>query len=318
MKTIKQNVPLRNYSNYKIGGEATYFLEVTSREELILGIKEWRDISRNFSDEKKKIFVLSGGSNVLIDDRGIDGLVIHDNITTIERNGEQVTSGSGLKIEDFLNFCIANSLSGLEWAGGLPGTIGGAVRGNAGAFGGETKNSILEVRSINLETLEETTRNNKDCRFDYRTSIFKQEAFNEFILSVVFKLTLGKREDIEREVYEKINYRKVNHPLDLPSIGSTFKNIPFDKLSAEQQVEFKDFIKNDPFPVLPVAKLLHLANLKGQRVGDAQVSEKHPNFIVNLGNSTAKDVKELIVFIKKTIMEKFKVALEEEIVYFPR
>jgi UDP-N-acetylmuramate dehydrogenase len=315
---IQKNILLKDYSNYKIGGLAAYFLKVSSKEDFINGIKEWREISKDFSLEQKLIHILSAASNILIDDGGVNGLVIHNNIKTIERKEDLVIAGSGLLVSDFLDFCMENSLSGFEWAGGLPGSIGGAVRGNAGAFGGETKDLVVEVKSIDLGTLEEVSRVNKDCKFGYRISIFKTEKQNEFILSATFKLALGRKEKIKKLISEKIDYRRQKHPMDFPSIGSTFKNIPVETLSDEKKAQLKDYIKNDPMPVVPVAKLLYLAGLKGKRIGNAQVSEKHPNFIVNLGNASSKDVRELINLIKETVEQKFNISLEEEIVYLPK
>jgi len=312
---IRRNILLKNYSNYKIGGPASYFLEVSSKDELIEGIKIWKEISKDFLEKQKEIFILGGGANVLIDDKGFLGLVIYNNIKSIFFENGLVTVGSGLLIKELLDFCIENSLTGFEWAGGLPGTIGGAVRGNAGAFGKETKDLIDEVKSINLENFEEKNRKNNECNFSYRSSIYKKDKKNEFIFSVSLKLSQGNQEEIKKEIDEKNEYRNEKHPMNVPSLGSTFKNIPFEKLSLDNRERFKDSIKNDPFPVLPVAKLLHLANLKGKRIGGAQISEKHPNFIINMGNAKSADVKNLIDFVKKTIREKFDVSLEEEIVY---
>lgn len=328
MVTFQENVPLKNYSNYKIGGPARLFVEVSSTEE----IKETLLPTRR--DQNDKVFVLGGGTNVLIGDEGFDGLVIHNKIEGILRlrsgQVEMVEMGSGVMIKDLLEFCIENSLSGLEWAGGLPGTIGGAVRGNAGAFKGETKDNVLEVRSLDIKTesnsagaksnladaLEEKIRNNNECSFGYRNSIFKSgEGEGEFITHVVLELTEGDKEEIREKMQQKIDYRNNRHPMDLPNIGSTFKNIPLDSLSSVLQREFASFVKTDPFPVVPTAKLLALAGLKGTRVGDAMISEKHPNFIVNLGNAKAEDVKSLIQIAKDAIFEKYKIRLEEEIIY---
>jgi UDP-N-acetylmuramate dehydrogenase len=317
MKIIRQNVSLRDYSKYKIGGSSAYFFEACSKEELVEGLTEWKEISENFPEEKKQIFVLSAGSNVLIDDGGFHGLVIHNNIKLIKKDGYRILVGSAVLIKDFLDFCIENSLSGFEWAGGLPGTIGGAVRGNAGAFGGETKDLIQEVQSLNLDSFLEKIWTKDECEFGYRTSIFKKTD-PEFVLAAVFNFVKGNAEDIKKQIEEKINYRNEKHPMDIPSLGSTFKNIPIGNLSKAQQEEFKNFIKNDPMPVLPVAKLLYFAGLKGKRIGNAQVSEKHPNFIVNLGGAKSEDVKALISFVKEEIFKKYQIELEEEIEYLPK
>lgn len=304
---LKQNVSLKDYSNYKIGGYASYFLGVNSKEELINSFNQWKAI--------KPLFVLGKGTNILISEEGFKGLIIYNNIKGFEKEEQKVTVGAGVLVSELLKFCIDNSLSGLQWAGGLPGTIGGAVRGNAGAFKGEIKDNILEVKSINLNNLEEKTRNNEQCEFSYRSSIFKTKAKDEIIISVTFNLTNGNKKDIGALIKEKIDYRNEKHPMDLPSIGSTFKNIPVENVPKQLLTDFSSFIKNDPFPVVPVAKLLYLCDLKGKRQGNAQISQKHPNFIVNLGSAKSDDVKKLIMFAKKAVFEKFELNLEEEIMY---
>ncbi len=252
---LQQNVLLKNYSNYKIGGLAKFFVEVQTVEEL-------KDVLRLAkSSALDKIAILAGGTNVLISDEGFDGLVIFNKIEGIEKEGDDLRVGSGALIRDILEYCIENSLSGLEWAGGLPGTIGGAVRGNAGAFKGETKDNIVEVESLNLKTLSEKTRNNAECQFDYRNSTFKSgEGTEEFITHVILRFTLGDGEEIRKKIVQKIDYRNNRHPMDYPNIGSIFKNIPLNLLSDDLQKEFAVIVKTDPFPVVPVTKLLALCN----------------------------------------------------------
>jgi UDP-N-acetylmuramate dehydrogenase len=303
---LQKNVLLKNYSNYRIGGPAKEFVDITSVDEL-------KKVLNVVKDEK--IFVLGEGTKVLISDEGFDGLIIYNKIGGIERQGNNLRIGSGTLTKDILNYCIENSLSGLEWAGGLPGTIGGAVRGNAGSFGSETKDNVIKVESINLKTLEEITRNNKQCEFRYRNSIFKSKKLPEFIAYVTLKLVSGDKEKIREAIRQKIDYRNIHQPMDAPSIGSTFKNVSLDSLNEEQQKEFSAIIKNDPFPIVPVTKLLSLAGLKGRRVGGAMISDLHPNFIVNIDNAKAEDIKKLIKIAKQTIKEKYNITLAEEIVY---
>lgn len=300
---MQKNIPLKGFSNYKIGGPAKFLLEVNSIEDLKPDFKEF-----------KKMMTLGAGSNVLISDEGFDGLVLLNRISGIEIQGESIKVGSGVTIDELLDFCLKHDLSGLEWAGGLPGTIGAAVRGNAGAFKGETKDSVLEVESIDLIKKEVRKRTNEECLFNYRWSVYKENP-NEFITKVVLKLKKGNKNEIENSINEKIQYRKEKHPMEYPNIGSTFKNIPIEEVTEHQREEFKDFIKNDPFPVVLTTKLLALAGLKGKREGDAQISEKHPNFIVNLENAKAADVKKLIELAKKTVKDKWEIKLEEEITY---
>lgn len=306
---INNNVPLKNYSNYKIGGPAKFFVEVGSTEEL-------KEILRSTAVDNEKIFILGGGTNVLISDKGFDGLVVHNKIEGLERKGNDVIVGSGVLIKDLLDFCIENSLSGLEWAGGLPGTVGGAIRGNAGAFKGEIKDNIIQVQSLKFEVRTEITRDNEECKFAYRNSVFKSgEGEKEFITFVTIGLRPGNNEEIRKAIQEKIDYRNLKHPMDNPNIGSIFKNIPFDSLSENLKKEFVSIVKADPFPVVPTTKLLALAGLKGRRVGGAMISDKHPNFIVNIDNATAEDVKALIKIAREAIKQKYNIDLEEEIIY---
>lgn len=313
---IRRNIPLIDYSNYKIGGPAAYFIDVSSKEELIERLRQWNDLSKNFPQNKKRIFILGKGTNILISEKGFDGLVIHNSIGGIKKSGTNLTVGAGELFSGVLQFCIRNSLSGLEWAGGLPGTVGGAIRGNAGAFSGETKDKVWEVTSLDLKTLVTKKRNNTECFFTYRGSTFKNgDARGEIIISALLKLERGNKELIKNQIREKIDYRNEKHPMEYPNIGSTFKNIPFKNVPKNLQNELSEYIKNDPFPIIPVAKLLFLCKLKGKREGDAQISEKHPNFIVNLGNAKYQDVIKLISFSKKTVKKKFGINLEEEIMY---
>lgn len=304
---FQENVPLKNYSNYKIGGPAKLFVEVTLVDELIEALKSAKD---------EKVYILGRGTNLLISDTGFDGLIIHNRIEGIERDGDNLRVGSGALIKDLLDYCLENSLSGLEWAGGLPGTVGGAVRGNAGAFKGETKDSVLGVESLDMLSLEQKVRANRECNFGYRSSIFKTgEGKNEFITHVVLGLKVGNREEIEEKIAQKIEYRNNRHPMNYPSIGSTFKNIPLASLSEDLQKEFAAIVKVDPFSMVLTTKLLDQCNLRGIRVGGAMISEKHPNFIVNVDNAKAEDVKALIEIARQAVKEKYNLNLEEEIIY---
>ena len=341
---IRQNIPLSDLSSYKIGGQAKFFAKVEDLDGLTDVLKQWNKISEELLQKEKKILILGGGTNILFEDKGFDGLVILNSIKGITTNNSQsatnnlktvssqkseissqkleVTVGSGVLMEDLLNFCVQNSLSGLEWAGGLPGTLGGAIRGNAGAFRGEIKDVIYDVTSLNLcsdvlihhyNSTSVKKRKNSDCRFGYRTSIFKDVRKDEIILEAVLKLKKGQRVDIEKKINEKINYRRQKHPVEYPNLGSTFKNIPAEELPASVREEFKDKIKDDPFPILPSVKLIAGAGMTNVRVGNIEVSGKHPNYLVNIGNGKSEDVLALIYKIKSAVRQKYRVELEEEI-----
>lgn len=309
---FSKNIPLKKHSNYKIGGQSTYFYEFDSKENLINALLEWQRVNPKMDNT----FILGKGTNILFSDEGFHGLVLKDSLRFIAREENIVSVGSGTLLPELVNFCSQNSLSGLEWAGGLPGTVGGAVRGNAGAFGGEIKDSVWQVESLDPKTLKTKTRNNSQCQFDYRQSVFKNgEGKDEVILSAKFKLKKGEQKEIKQKIQEKIDYRISKHPLDLPNIGSIFKNIPIDKVPKDILEKFRSSIKQDPIPVLPVAKLIAASGLIGKIIGGAQISPKHPNFIVNLNNAKSADVRSLIGIVKKEIKEKFNISLEEEIMY---
>ncbi len=319
---IRKNVNLAKYSNYKIGGPASYFLEPKTVSELKQAIRFARG-------SKLPIFILGGGTNLLISDNGFKGIVIRpvlDFFKIVKRNFVEV--GAGASVKNFLKFAVQKEMSGMEWAGGLPGSVGGAIRGNAGCFGGETKDSVVSVKSVRISDGEIIERQNKECLFGYRNSVFKKNDGKEIIASAIFKLRPGVGKDIKKSIKDKIDYRNSRHPMEYPSIGSTFKNIPLTHIFAERTKNYAEAVsksefhigrlavpvKNDPFPVVPVAYIISRAGVMGKKAGHAMVSPKHPNFIVNMGGAKAKDVEQLISLVKKSVWRKFKIRIEEEII----
>ena len=303
---ILVGVPLAPHSNYRIGGPARYFCEATNEEEIRAGVLFARE-------QNLQLFVLGGGTNLLISDSGFDGLMLKPSLMQLERHGNVVTVGAGVWVADLLKFTIEHSLSGLEWAGGLPGTVGGAVRGNAGAFRGEIKDRVVSVESFDVEMLETISRDNVACQFGYRSSIFKEKNGREIILTTKINMIQGERAAIAAGIQDKINYRLERHPMEYPNIGSTFKNVDLKLVPDEMRDAVAKVVKVDPFPVVPTAYLISEAGLRGTQHGGAQVSQKHPNFIVNLGGATAADVKLLIAVVKERVFEKYGIRLEEEI-----
>ncbi|MBI4086086.1 MAG: UDP-N-acetylmuramate dehydrogenase [Candidatus Liptonbacteria bacterium] len=312
---FKENIPLAGHTGYKIGGPARYFFEARNLDELESAVREAR--KKNLS-----IFVLGGGTNLLVSDEGFDGLALKPDFHFLEQDGNEVNVGAGIPIAELLNYLITHSLTGLEWAGGLPGTVGGAVRGNAGAFGGETKDLIKSVRSFDIEKLKEVEREAPACDFGYRSSVFKKKGGTEIIMSAVFALKKGDTETVRKSIHEKINYRRERHPLEYPNIGSIFKNVPLTRISADSislnlpgstRKSAAIPVKTDPVPVVPAAYLISEAGLKGVSFGGAMVSPKHPNFIVNVLEAKASDVKTLIELVKNEVHGKFGIILEEEV-----
>lgn len=303
---IQENVLLAQHCNYKIGGPARYFCDATTEEEIRSAIL--------FAREKRvPIFILGSGTNLLFADEGYNGLVLKPNLQKLAAIGGIVEVGAGALVSDLLNFIISHSLSGLEWSGGLPGTVGGAVRGNAGAFKGEIKDRIVSVDSLEIDNLEKISRDNSACRFGYRSSIYKEKCGKEIILSAQIRLEKGDSDKIAAGIQEKINYRLQRHPMEFPNTGSTFKNVDLNLVPARFREAFAKVVKLDPFPVIPTAFLITEAGLKGTRSGGAMVSPKHANFIINADNAKSADVKALVAIVKQRVFNKFEIHLEEEI-----
>ncbi|MDP1689154.1 MAG: UDP-N-acetylmuramate dehydrogenase [bacterium] len=317
---LKRDISLAKFSNYRIGGNARYFFEANSLPQLKKAIIHAREIDLS-------IFVLGGGTNILFSDSGFDGVVIKPNLnfikTTFQHSQEcwNVVVGAGTLMSDILNYTVKEGLSGLEWAGGLPGTLGGAIRGNAGCFGGEIKDNLLLVKVLEIPS-KSTRQNllkfkvikftNKECKFAYRNSIFKKN--NKYIiLEATLKLKKGDKKLIKKAIQEKINYRKEKHPLEYPNIGSIFKNVPVSSVQKNNK-KVQQFIKDDFFPVLHTARLISEVGLRGVSYGGAMISPKHPNFIVNVQGATSGDVQNLIWLAKNKVKDKFGIDLEEEVI----
>ncbi len=309
---FETNVPLKQLSHYKIGGNAKYFFEADDVDKTINAVLKARQINA-------PVFILAGGTNVLISDEGFEGLIIKIENEKIKMQNDNakfkiIKADAGTPMVKLVETAIAENLTGLEWAAGLPGTLGGAIRGNAGAFGGEMKNIIEEVISLDISQKNPKIikRKARDCDFGYRSSVFKKNRGKEIILEATLKLQKGDKRKIQEETEKNINYRLTNHPMEYPSIGSTFKNIPLSQI--KKTAILKDFpIKNDPFPIIPAAYLISEAGLKGVSIGGAMISPKHPNFIVNVLDATANDVENLIRLTKYEVEKKFKIKLQEEI-----
>lgn len=337
MIEIKETVPLAAYSNYQIGGPARYFCEpqnVSEIREAVLWAKK----------EKLPIFILGGGTNILFSEKGFGGLVLKPTCAEMLAEGATVRAGpsgrfiragAGAEMRELLNFAADRGLAGLEWAGGLPGTVGGAIRGNAGCFGGEIKDRVCEVTSMDISGAKPKliTRGRRECAFEYRTSIFKARDGKEIILEAMFALEPGDRSAIRNTIEEKIRYRRERHPMEYPNIGSMFKNVPLTQINADYtQINadtirvyprgsprisvFTAPVKTDPFPLVPTAHLIAQAGLRGISCGGAMISPKHPNFIVNVLQAEPAHVRALLALAKREVKKKFRVALEEEVIVF--
>lgn len=302
---MKENISIKKYTTFKIGCNAKYFVKVKNKEEMEKAVKE---IKRN----KTPFFILGGGSNILVNDKGYKGTIIKINNKKIEVKKNKIFVEGGTSLNNFVNITIENSLTGLEWAAGIPGTVGGAIYGNAAAFGFSIKDTLESVEVFNIEKESFEKIEGKGFSFENKESIFKKNK-NLVIFSAVFKLKKGKKEKIKEKIEELILKRKKSHPVSLPSAGCIFKNYEgkvFDKKLIE---EFPLLEKFNNLGVIPVSYLIEKANLKGKKIGGAKISNKHANFIVNEKNAKKKDVEDLIKIIKKEVKKKFKIKIEEEV-----
>ena len=282
---ILYNEDMKKHTTFKIGGPAECFIKIKTKEEL----KEILNIAKK---NKIPVTILGNGSNILVLDGGIEGitLTIQIEYIDIKQNGEKykIYVGGGYKLSKLAQICLKNEISGFEELSGIPGTIGGAVSMNAGAHGKEMKDIVEKIKCVDINGNEKEF-SNEEANFEYRKSIFKGNSY--IVTEVVLNLEKGKKEEIKAKMDEYAQYRKTKQPIEYPSAGSTFKR-------------GKDYI---------TAKLIDDAGLKGYSIGDAVVSTKHSGFVINKGNASAKDVLDLVKYIKDTIEEKFNKQIELEI-----
>ena len=284
-ENIKYNESMKKHTTMKVGGEAKVLVEPESVEE----IKQVIDFAKENNIE---YYVIGKGSNLLVSDDGVDGIVIKisSKFSDIKVDGNTIYATSGASMPLVSITAKNNMLSGFEFACGIPGTIGGGVKMNAGAYGSEISNIITEITYLDEEGSIKTIKN-EDAKFGYRDSIFKQ---NDKLVILSAKFELEEKEnnkEIEKIMNENNNSRRQKQPIELPNFGSVFKR---------PEGHF-------------VGPMIIECGLQGYKVGDAQVSTKHAGFIINLGNATCKDVEELIEIIKEKVYEKFNVHLETEV-----
>jgi UDP-N-acetylmuramate dehydrogenase len=300
---ILENVSLKNHTTFKIGGPAKFFVEVKSKAELFKALTACNEL-------KLEHFILGGGSNVLVADAGFDGLVIKASNGTPEFKNNLVTVFSGTNLGFMIREGVAKGLGGLEFAGNIPGTIGGGVRGNCGAYGQGVGDFVKQVEVIVLGEEEVSLKimTKPECEFAYRESIFKREP-SWIIAEVQFELPSDDQADQKlAQIDAEWKERACKQPLTAPSAGCSFKNVLYnDSLSKYEDWAIKG--------KLPAAKFIEEADLKGMKIGGAMVSDKHANFILNFDNAKADHVAQLISLVKTRVRDQFGVNLEEEVQY---
>lgn len=283
---ILVNEPMSKHTSFKIGGNADIFIKAKTEEDIkqILKYSEGNNIP---------LTIVGNGSDLLVKDGGIRGIVVKVDIDIfkIEKINDEdyiVTVGAGVKNGYVAQKLLIDEIEGFEFASGIPGSIGGALRMNAGAHGGEMKDIVLETMCMDKQG-NICVLSNEEQEFEYRNSIFKLNKY--IILSTKLKLKKGIYKEIKEKMDEYANWRKEHQPIEYPSAGSTFKR-------------GTDFI---------TAKLIDECGLKGYSIGDAEVSTKHAGFVINKGNAKAKEVIDLIEYIKEKVADKFGKEIELEV-----
>lgn len=283
-ENVKLSEHMNKHTTFRVGGPADLFITATSEEKAV-------SIIRLLSIEQEKFFILGNGSNLLVSDDGFRGVVIYigSGLSDITIDDDGLYAQAGALLVKTANVAYENSLTGLEFASGIPGTIGGAVTMNAGAYGGEIKDVVEYIRLYDIEKDEVKKVSPEEMDFGYRTSIVKSRPV--VVLGVKFRLAKGNKIEIKSRMDELRDQRILKQPLEYPSAGSTFKR-PEGYFAG---------------------KLIQDAGLKGYSVGDAQVSEKHSGFVINKGNASASQIYTLINDVKEKVYEDSGVVLSPEV-----
>ncbi len=284
-ENMKLQEPMAAHTTFRTGGEAAVFVEVPGKQQLTRLVQYMAKISQEF-------FVLGKGSNLLVGDKGYPGIVLNlgKQFARIEVEGDIIRAEAGASLPQVAVTAMQNGLSGLEFAAGIPGSIGGAIVMNAGAYDGEMKQVTKHVTVLN-QTGEEMVLDCDTMEFGYRTSIIKNRPF--VVEEVELQLTKGDPAEIKAKMDDFNGRRKEKQPLEYPSAGSTFKR-PEGYFAG---------------------KLIMDAGLRGFRIGGAQVSEKHCGFVINVGNASSADVREVIDEVRERVKQQFGVTLEPEVVF---
>ncbi len=279
--------PMCNHTSFKIGGPADLFVNISETEEL-------KKIIVKLGELKIPYFVIGKGSNLLVSDKGVEGVVISlSGLDGIEVTGDIISAGAGASLAAVCTVAANNSLTGLEFAYGIPASVGGALFMNAGAYGGEMADAVIKAEYIS-ENGEVAEISLEDMLLGYRTSVFKNS--NNIITKVYYRLKKGDKTEIRAAMDSFMSRRKSKQPLEFPSAGSTFKR-----------------------PVGYFAgALIEKNDLKGFSIGGAEVSSKHAGFVINSGNATCEDVKKLMAHIKETVLKSDNVELHPEVIFVGR
>lgn len=294
----RTNIPLARYTTFKIGGSVRYFVEITETDKLI-GLLNY------LTEQGIEFFVLGGGSNVLFKDEEYDGVVIQIKTSKIECVDNKINADAGAQLGMAVNVATKNSLTGLEWGIGIPGTVGGAVRGNAGAMGKDIANNLISIEIWNNGEVQTLTPS--ECGFIYRGSTIKEN--NYIVLSASLQLAPGDRQTIIGTMQAYLKQRTGRFPA-YPSAGSFFKNINIKDWPGDTSV-LPDLFKERG--KIPVGWCVEQVQMKGFTVGGAKVSNEHGNFIINYENATQNDVLKIVEEVQSQVYNRFKIELDPEV-----
>ena len=304
MLSIRRDVPLAPFSTFQIGGPADFFAGVTTTPELIEALDY--ALQNNLPT-----FVFSGGSNLLIADHGFRGLVIRIANAAMRFTDRDIYADAGTNLLDLVQTANARGLAGMERLAGIPGSVGGAIRGNAGAFGAEIKDVVLSVKAYDRERKTLREFSNRDCHFAYRDSYFKSHP-ELVIISAQLRLAEGDPVALAGASDQTMRQREAKHPQSAKCAGSFFMN-PIVSDAALREEFTKDTGKVPKDEKLPAGWLIDHAGLRGKRLGGAEVSSKHPNYLVNSGTATAEDIVMLASLVKQRVRTELGVQLKEEV-----
>ncbi|MDQ5952217.1 MAG: UDP-N-acetylenolpyruvoylglucosamine reductase [Patescibacteria group bacterium] len=305
----KDNESLAKHVNFRIGGPAKYFVEARSTQDLIDAVKIAQEYALPY-------FILGGGSNTLVADEGYQGLVIKAANRNTRYEGDLVTAEAGVISATVARGSADKGLRGFEWAVSLPGTIGGAVRGNAGCFGGEVKDNLVSVKLLRDGEVIDVPA--ADMHYGYRHSVLKESGHEQdVILEATFKLTPGDRTEALALIEKNLAGRKASQPLGSSSAGCMFKNYEYSSDEEIQKIISKVEIPQAMKDMhrLGAGWIIDQLGLKGTKMGEAQIAPQHGNFLLNVGHASARDIVTLISFVKTRARDEFGVQLHEEVQY---
>lgn len=304
--SLLENEPLASHTNFRIGGPARLWLVAATADEIVKAIEAAKAAGIPWE-------ILGGGSNVLISDKGIDGLVIQAGNRDVDVEGKRVTCGAGALMAMIARKATEAGLTGFEWAVTVPGTIGGAIFGNAEYNRGSTGDAVVSVDAYRIADGARVTLSREDCKFGYRDSYFKHERL--LILGCVLELEAGDPAAISAKMIELLAKRKERQPFDNASAGCMFKNVEFS--SDADIAKLRDAV-DVPQEFIDAKRIsagwiVEHAGFKGYRLGNVGVSEKHANFVVNYGGGTADEVAQLVSMIQMKVRDEYGIALKTEV-----